>query len=69
MQRRDFIKFCAASGAAAGAPALAADATPSYYGRTRLVDGGGKALKAASLPVDRNLIFPLPVRDHALLPA
>jgi len=60
MQRRDFIKFCAASGAAAGAPALAADATPSYYGRARLVDGGGKALKAASLPVDRNLIFHYP---------
>jgi Rieske Fe-S protein len=60
MQRRDFIKFCAASSAAAGAPALAADATPSYYGRARLVDGGGAALKAASLPVDRNLIFHYP---------
>ena len=61
MQRRDFVKFCAASAAAAGAPAAAAaDATPSFYARARLVDGGGAPLKAAALPVDRNLIFHYP---------
>jgi Rieske Fe-S protein len=60
MQRRDFIKFCAASTAAAGASAVAADASPSYYQRAKLVDGGGSPLKAAALPVDRNLIFHYP---------
>jgi arsenite oxidase small subunit len=63
MQRRDFIKFCAATGAAgaaAGSPALAADASPSYYGRAKLVDGSGRPLRAAALPVDRNLIFHYP---------
>jgi Rieske Fe-S protein len=60
MQRRDFIKFCAASAAATGTPGVAADATPNYYGRARLVDGGGDALKASRLPVDRNLIFHYP---------
>jgi len=60
MQRREFIKFCAASAAATGTPGLAADAAPNYYGRARLVDGGGSALKASSLPVDRNLIFHYP---------
>jgi len=60
MQRRDFIKFCAASATATGAPAFAADATPSFYGRARLVDGGGTPLQATTLPVDRNLIFHYP---------
>ena len=60
MQRRDFIKFCAASAAANGTPGLAADAAPSFYGRARLVDGGGAALKASRIPVDRNLIFHYP---------
>ena len=60
MQRREFVKFCAASAAAAGAPVAAADATPSFYARARLVDGSGAPLKAAALPVDRNLIFHYP---------
>jgi Rieske Fe-S protein len=60
MQRRDFIKFCAASAAANGTPGLAADATPSFYGRARLVNASGAPLKAAALPVDRNLIFHYP---------
>jgi len=61
MQRRDFVKFCAASAAAAGARAgIAADATPSYYGRARLVGGGGTPLKASSLPAERNFIFHYP---------
>jgi len=61
MQRRDFVKFCAASAAAAGASAgVAADATPSYYGRARLVGRDDTPLKASSLPADRNFIFHYP---------
>ncbi|MFY9314087.1 MAG: twin-arginine translocation signal domain-containing protein [Burkholderiales bacterium] len=60
MQRRDFIKFCAASAAATGTAGVAADAAPNFYGRAQLVDGSGAALKASRLPVDRNLIFHYP---------
>jgi Rieske Fe-S protein len=61
MQRRDFVKFCAASAAAAGARAgVAADATPSYYSRARLVGRDGAPLKASSLPAERNFIFHYP---------
>jgi Rieske Fe-S protein len=61
MQRRDFLRICAASAAAAGARDLAAaDASPSFYGRARLVDERGVPLRAAALPVDRNLIFHYP---------
>ena len=59
MERRDFIKFCAASAAATG-PSLAADASPSYYTRARLVGPDEKALKASAIPVERNLIFHYP---------
>jgi Rieske Fe-S protein len=60
MQRRDFIRFCAVAAAAAGNPALAADATPNLYGRARLVGAGGAALKAGDIPAGRNLIFHYP---------
>ena len=61
MQRRDFVKFWAASAAAAGAPVgAAADATPTLYGRAKLVNGSGAPLKAAAVPADRNLIFHYP---------
>jgi Rieske Fe-S protein len=61
MQRRDFVKFCAASAAAAGAPVVAAaDATPAFYGRAKLIDGSGAPLKAAAVPAERNLIFHYP---------
>jgi hypothetical protein len=63
MQRREFIKFCAASAAAsgtAGSPALAADAAPALYGRARLVSGSGAPLKAAAIATDRNFIFHYP---------
>ena len=60
MQRRQFIKFCAAS-AAAGAPAIAAaDATPHFYARATLVDEDGKPLAASALPANRNLVFDYP---------
>ena len=59
MQRRQFIKFCAAS-AAVSAPAIAADATPHFYARATLVDESGKPLAASALPANRNLVFDYP---------
>lgn len=60
MQRREFLRFCAASAAAGNAPALAADAAPALYHRALLVAPNGAPLKSAALPPDRNLIFHYP---------
>src|SRR5918999_579821 len=60
MERRGFIKFCAASAAALGAPAVAADARVHFYGKAKLVDEKGAPLRAAAVPVNRNLIFHYP---------
>jgi Rieske Fe-S protein len=63
MERRDFIKLCAASAASAaagGAPALADDARPHLYSRSKLVDEKGAPLLAKAIPADRNLIFHYP---------
>jgi len=60
MERRDFIKFCAASATAAGSPALAADARPHLYARVRLVGENGEPLRAKQIPANRNLIFHYP---------
>ena len=60
MQRRDFVKFCAASAAAAGAPEVAADARPQFYSRARLIDEAGAPIRARALPSHRNLIFHYP---------
>jgi Rieske Fe-S protein len=60
MERRGFIKFCAASAAAIGAPAVGADARVQLYSRARLVDEKGQPLRAAAIPVNRNLIFHYP---------
>jgi arsenite oxidase small subunit len=60
MERRDFIKFCAASAAAGGAPALAADARPHRYAKSKLVDEDGRPLLAKAIPANRNLIFHYP---------
>ena len=60
MERRDFLKLCAASAAAAGAPVLAADAKPQLYGRARLVDEKGRPLRASDIPPNTNLIFHYP---------
>jgi arsenite oxidase small subunit len=60
MERRDFLKLCAASAAAAGAPALAADARPRFYSRAKLLDAGGAPLRAGAVPVERNFIFQYP---------
>ncbi len=60
MQRREFIKFCAATTAVGGAPALAADARAHFYSRARLIDAEGAPIRAKEVPVERNLIFLYP---------
>jgi arsenite oxidase small subunit len=60
MERRGFIKLCAASVAAGGVPALAADARPQMYSRSLLVDTAGQPLRAKAIPANRNLIFHYP---------
>jgi Rieske Fe-S protein len=60
MERRGFIKFCAASTAALGAPAVAADARAQFYTRARLVEENGAPLRAQAIPVNRNFIFHYP---------
>jgi len=60
MERRDFIKFCAASAAAAGAPPVSADARPRLYQRAKLVGENGAPLRAREVPANRNLIFHYP---------
>jgi Rieske Fe-S protein len=60
MERRDFLKLCAAGAAATGAPALAADARPRLYSRTLLLDETGSPVRASRVPVERNLIFHYP---------
>jgi Rieske Fe-S protein len=59
MQRRDFIKFCAAS-AAVSSQALGADASPRFYERAKLVDEDGAPLAASAVPANRNLVFNYP---------
>ena len=61
MERRDFIKFCAASAAALGAPERGGRcARRSSTRRARLVDEKGAPLRASAIPVNRNLIFHYP---------
>jgi arsenite oxidase small subunit len=60
MERRGFIRFCAASVAASAAPALAADAKPQLYARTLLLDEKGNPLLAKALAANRNFIFHYP---------
>jgi len=61
MRRREFIKVCAASAAAAGTHTLpAADATARFYLRAKLVDEDGRPLRAAAVPARRNLLFNYP---------
>ena len=61
MQRREFIKFCAASAASTGAPvAVAKDARPHFYTRAKLVAASGAPLRAKAVPAQRNLIFHYP---------
>jgi Rieske Fe-S protein len=58
MERRDFVKFCAASVLAS--PAVAADSQPRFYSRARLVDANAMPIKARAIPANQNLIFHYP---------
>lgn len=61
MERRDFLKACAAGAAGLGAaPVLAADARPHLYQRALLVDAKGQPLRTKAIPANRNLIFHYP---------
>jgi arsenite oxidase small subunit len=60
MERREFVKFCAASALAGGSEALAADSQPHLYTRAKLVDEKGAPLRAGAIPANRNLIFHYP---------
>src|SRR3990172_13367466 len=60
MERRDFIRFCAASAAAAGTPGVAADSLPQFYARAKLVSDKGAPLRSKDIPPNRNLIFHYP---------
>ncbi|MBX9812124.1 MAG: (2Fe-2S)-binding protein [Burkholderiales bacterium] len=61
MQRRDFIKICAATAAIGTQPAFAArDLKPRFYSRALLVDERRQPLKAAGLAAGRNYIFHYP---------
>lgn len=61
MERRDFVKVCAATAALMGvAPSVAADARARLHSRARLVDEFGKSILASTLPAKRNYIFHYP---------
>jgi len=61
MQRRDFIKACAAGAAVSANDLFAAqDLSPRFYSRAQLTDEGGRPLRAASLVAGRNYIFHYP---------
>ena len=61
MERRDFIKACAAT-CAVGAPGElpAKNLTPRFYARTQLTDARGQPFRAARLVPRRNYIFHYP---------
>src|ERR1700694_2292575 len=63
MERRGFIKFCAAGAATPAAlvsPALAADSRPQLYQRALLIDETGAPVRAKAIPAERNFIFHYP---------
>jgi arsenite oxidase small subunit len=59
MERREFVKFCAAS-ALVCPGAVAADSQPRFYSRARLVDEKGQPVHAKAIPPNQNLIFHYP---------
>src|SRR5688572_20809045 len=61
MKRRDFIGICAATGALAAHPVLAAaDLRPRFYTRVQLLHESRRALRASDLAPNRNYIFHYP---------
>jgi Rieske Fe-S protein len=59
MERRDFVKFCAAS-ALLSPGAVAADSSPRFYARAKLVDEKRNPVRAKAIPANQNLIFHYP---------
>jgi len=61
MERRDFLKACAAT-CAFGAPDVlaASDLKPRFYSRAQLMGETGRPMRASELVVDRNYIFHYP---------
>jgi Rieske Fe-S protein len=61
MERRAFIKACAATCALAAPDVLpASDLKPHFYSRVQLIDDRGQPLRAADLVTGRNYIFHYP---------
>ncbi|MBI4196145.1 MAG: (2Fe-2S)-binding protein [Betaproteobacteria bacterium] len=61
MQRRDFIKICAAAAATGAQPAFAAgDLKPRFYSRVQLVDESRQPLRASRLAAGENYVFHYP---------
>lgn len=61
MERREFIKLCAAGAAFVAPDALSAkDLQPRFYARVQLVDERAQPFKAARLVAGRNYIFHYP---------
>jgi Rieske Fe-S protein len=61
MERREFIKACAATCALATPDVLSAqDLKPRFYSRAQLVDDRGRPLRTAQLVASRNYIFHYP---------
>jgi len=60
MERREFVKFCAASALAGGPGTVAADSQPRRYTRAKLVDEKGAPLRSGAIPANQNLIFHYP---------
>jgi Rieske Fe-S protein len=61
MERREFVKVCAAACALGSQDALAAgNLSPRFYGRVELTDERGQALPSSRLVAGRNYIFHYP---------
>ena len=63
MERRDFVSFCAGTGALAATPQVLlakANAEPRFYSRARLTDETGKLVKVSELIVNKNYLFHYP---------
>lgn len=62
MERRDFIRVCAASALGLGPREsfAAADAQPRRYARTQLTDESGQPLRASRLTAGENYVFHYP---------
>ena len=60
MERRHFMKACAAAALAAPGALGAKELSPRFYTRSRLVDESGQPLRVSRLAVARNYIFHYP---------